>query len=240
MDGRFVEWLVFSDAGMLVRVGIGVSVFLTLALWDLFHHGNRAQRWREYTFLLVAALIGMAYGGINEQITTTISWEYFYYGKGLAQEFDYRLPVDWTALRLKTAWLGIRAGWTPGLLFGVALLVANNPWRDWPRIPHRRLYRYLLVPLAATAGVSVAFGLAGRYGFLGDGPLSDVHWDEVRRLRFMATWGTHLGAYVGGMLGTVATVARILLVRRRLFQSARQTEPVAPRGAAKPWHRNGA
>jgi len=39
---------------------------------------------REYSFLLSAALLAAAYAVVHDQITVTLSPEYFVYGKGQA------------------------------------------------------------------------------------------------------------------------------------------------------------
>lgn len=77
-------------------------------------------RAKEYAFLLYAASLAVAYAVTHDQVTATISPEYFVYGKGL----DASLP------RLHVAWLAVRAGLPVGLLGGAALLVANNPRRS--------------------------------------------------------------------------------------------------------------
>ena len=73
------DWWVKSDAGLLARLAVGAAVFTALAAWDLARRGRRARRWREYLFLLAAAGGGVAYGSVNDSISSAVSWEYFYY-----------------------------------------------------------------------------------------------------------------------------------------------------------------
>ncbi len=77
------EWLLFSDGGTMARVAVGVTILAIIALVDLHKKGSEATRWREYLFLAAAAGVAMVYGAINDQITSLISWEFWWYGKGL-------------------------------------------------------------------------------------------------------------------------------------------------------------
>ena len=60
------------------RLTIGLSIFALLAIVDLHRNGKQARRWREYAFLAAVVAIAMLYGILNDQITSAISWEYFY------------------------------------------------------------------------------------------------------------------------------------------------------------------
>jgi len=216
MDAGFWKWLFFSDAGLLLRIAIGVGIFVGLALWDFGRRGKDARRWREYLFLLAAALTGMAYGAVNNQVTVTVSWEYLLFGKNLAERVGYGVPPDMAALRLQAAWLGMKAGLAPGLLFGAAFLIANNPSPRRAQLAYRRLCRLMLLPVVGAAAVAVCLALAGRAGLLGDWTSRIEGWDASRRLAFMAAWGAHLGAYIGGSLGAAAALARIARARRKM------------------------
>src|SRR4051794_15810247 len=100
------DWWLSSDAGLFTRIGIGVAIFAVLATVDLVRHGRAATRWREYSFLLVAVAAAMLYGIANDAIASGISWEYFYYGKGLEQQLGQTLPPDPVALRWAACAIG--------------------------------------------------------------------------------------------------------------------------------------
>src|SRR4051812_27767308 len=129
----FWTWLIHSTPGLLTRIAAGVAIFAALAIHDLHKNRNRATRWREYAFLLICVLAAMTYGVINDQITSAISWEYFYYGKDLAAELGPATPPDPRALHLAAAVVGIKATWSAGLLIGVAILLSNNPSKSLPQ-----------------------------------------------------------------------------------------------------------
>ena len=60
------------------RITFGLLVLAALAILDWYQKGPAATRWREYLFLLLCVAVAMAYGIANDQITSRISWEYFY------------------------------------------------------------------------------------------------------------------------------------------------------------------
>src|SRR5437867_8855004 len=119
-----LHWLIHSSAGLLVRIAAGIAIFAALAVADLCKHGRGATRWREYLFLLMCVLLAIAYGVINDQVTSRISWEYFYYGKELDRVLGPETPPDPAALHRHAAIIGAEATWSAGLIIGVALLLA--------------------------------------------------------------------------------------------------------------------
>jgi hypothetical protein len=215
-----MHWLLHTSAGLFLRIAIGVGIFATLALLDYRRNGPAATRWREYAVLLAAVAAALLYGIINDQITVTISWEYFYYGKELSKQLGPAIPPDALALRWAAAKVGMMATWSAGLIFGVALLLSNNPSRSLPRLPYARLVWVGLPTMLGTAATcGIIGGLLGYRGALAR--LSPDFLDMVRAnifrpSHFMATWGVHLGGYVGGLLGTVIAMGLVLHQRRLL------------------------
>ena len=124
---RFWTWFTKTDAGLITRIAIGVSIFTALALADYVRNRHRATRWREYTILLIAVAGAIVYGVINDQLTSSISWEYFYYGKGLSQTLGRHVPPNPAAMSWAAIKVGMKASWTAGAIIGVVLLIANNP-----------------------------------------------------------------------------------------------------------------
>jgi hypothetical protein len=214
-----LDWLVHSDGGLLVRIVVGCSVFAGLAIADFSRHGRSATRWREYAVLAAAVGAAMLYGIVNDQITSGISWEYFYYGKELDKVLGPQTPPQAWALRWEAAKVGMKATWTAGLIFGVVLLLANNPYRDLPRLKNRELLEMIPIMVLMAAGLGIIGGILGYEGFLSS--LSAdfqemMRTDVFRPRRFICTWGIHLGGYVGGFVGTF--VAAVIIVRRRVME----------------------
>jgi Flp pilus assembly pilin Flp len=208
-------WWMHSDAGLAARVAIGAGIFVALAAYDYARNRERATRWREYAVLLVAVTVAMIYGAVNDQLTSTVSWEYFYYGKGLSEQLGPQTPPDALRMHLAAAVMGIKATWSAGLIVGVAMLLANNPSRTLPRLPITSLLRFLPLIIAITLIFAALGGLGGYAGFpthCNDDFAQMLHRNEMRPRRFMAAYGIHLGGYIGGL---VATVAAIVQIRRR-------------------------
>ena len=221
-----VNWLLRSEGGLVARIAVGALILSGLALWDLYRNRSRATRWREYAFLLSCVAIAIVYGGLNDQVTTTISWEYFAYGKGVAEVLPANEPPNSWAFRWEAAKVGMKATWTAGLIVGVAILIANNPSKRYPSLPYRRLYPFAFLVFGVTAVMSFCLAMAGYLGaFQSFNPEFGemVAADQWRPYRFMAVFGEHLGGYVGGVIGTV--IAVILIIRQRKRSRPLTTEP---------------
>ena len=218
--------LIHTRQGLIARIGAGAFIFLCLALWDLKKNGRAARRWKEYAFLIVCVVFAMVYGIVNDQVTSAVSWEYFYYGKELEAVLGPTIPPDRAAMQWEAAKIGMMATWSVGLLLGAALLIANNPRPTRPSLAPSRLLSLLPVVLAITIGFGILFGFLGWIGALNwMSPDFVAMWREnmFRPPHFTAAWGAHLGGYIGGLIGGVWAVWRIIRLRKR--QSASISEP---------------
>jgi len=169
----------------------------------------------------------MVYGALNDQITSLISWEYFYYGKELAGELGADIPPERVAMMWAAAKVGMGATWSAGLILGVALLIANNPRKGRARVTYGALVRTLPRVLGIVVVCSIVGGLLGFYGMLTwvSADFGDmVRTNDWRPYRFMATFGVHLGAYFGGLVGIITAVVRVVRLRRRLVETVNPSE----------------
>ncbi|HEX5241940.1 MAG TPA: hypothetical protein VFW23_01665 [Tepidisphaeraceae bacterium] len=211
-------WWTRSTQGLLARIAIGAAIFAILATVDLVRHGKKATRWREYLFLVAGVVLACGYGMINDQITSRISWEYFYYGKGLDDVLGSRIPPDSTAMSWAAMKVGIEATWTAGLIVSVALLIANNPGPNRPQLPYRTLLGHFGFIAIIAVGCSIILGTVGYLGSL-TWISSDFRWlaheNLMRPSHFMCVFGIHLGAYLGGTLGVIVSVLRVVARRKR-------------------------
>jgi hypothetical protein len=207
-----LNWWLKSNAGLGTRITIGATVFAALAAWDLVRNGRRSTRWREYLFLILAAALAMAYGAVNDRIASSISWEYFYYGKGLDEQLGPRVPPDMAALQWEACKVGLKATWSVGLIIGVVFLFANNPRPHRVQIPYRRLIPLLLMVFPMAALFAVIGAWLGSHGWLAwsSSDLQAIVRDDLFRPKcFMAVYGMNLGGYVGGILATAGLLLYI-------------------------------
>ena len=214
------NWLTQTNTGLAVRITAGVVIFASLAIVDFRKNGAHATRWREYLFLLLCVAVAMVYGIINDLITSSISWEYFYYGKGLSETLGDP-PPDPLKLHLAATVVGMKATWTAGLLIGAVLLIANNPSRNRRSLPFTFLFRMLVLIGILTVLTAAVLGLIGSFGWLAhfsDDFTAMLRRDEMRPHRFIAVFGIHFGGYVGGLVGLIAAVLSIRKVRSKDFE----------------------
>ncbi len=209
-------WLTHTDRGLLLRILVGITVFAILAIADLNRNGQSATRWREYVVLLACVAAAICYGVVNDQITSSISWEYFYYGKELDKILGPDVPPNALALHLQAAIIGIKATWSAGLIFGVVLLFANNPRPGLPRLNNSQVLWQLPIIAGFAAFCGAVLGFFGFQGWLT--PLQNdfaemVRADYFHPRNFMSAWGIHLGGYAGGAIGTLIAAVRILRLR---------------------------
>jgi hypothetical protein len=188
------------------RFAIGVTFFLVLGVQDWIRHREDPKRAKEYLFLLYAALVAIIYGVIHDEVTATISREYFIYGK--------QLDFDPPPFRVAVAILATRASYGVGLVAGALLLIANNPSPTRPKLGYRELMRLALLPLALAASGAVVGGAL--YAF-------DAFHLHARALelvpehsvaRFLVVWGVHTGSYAGAALGAIVSIVLVRLRRR--------------------------
>jgi membrane associated rhomboid family serine protease len=212
-----MNWLLHSTAGTATRIVVGCCILLTLMIVDLARNRSRATRWREYLFLVICVATAIVYGVVNDQVTSRISWEYFYYGKELEKVLGPQVPPDSLALSREAAKIGAMATWSVGLILGVAILIANNPRRDRAQLSFRELLKLLLPVIGITITFAVAFGFLGWFGGLNwiSEDFRDMWRADIFRPRhFSAAYGAHLGGYLGGLLAGAIAVARVIRMRR--------------------------
>ncbi len=205
-----------------LRIGGGLAILVTLGLIDWLRNGQQGQRWREYLFLAATTAGAVCYGVLNDQIACGISWEYFYYGKGLDQLLGSGVPPPMMALRWQVAILAVAATWWAGLLIGAVLLVANHPKLPLPQLRIAQiLWKLPAIVTLCLVGATV-IGIVGWQGGLARFSADVNHLVEIdvwHPRHFMAVWGINIGGYAGAMLGMAAGALSILHHRLRLRQA---------------------
>ena len=191
----------------------GLAILAGRAIHDVATHGREASRAKEYAFLLLTTFAAVIYGIVHDQITASISPEYFLVWKGLATD-----PRPW---RIAVTLVAVRSSWWAGLLAGVCFLVANNPTRSGRRrLGYGELGRLAAVPPVVALVTAAACGAVNVVDPLGVGARVRELVAKPRLAAFMFVWGVHFGSYVGALVG-VAWATRRIVARRR------EAEPTA-------------
>jgi hypothetical protein len=167
---------------------------------------------RMLAMAVVGALISGFYGVVHDQITYSISPEYFTRMK--FEQFraaDFGFPERMFVAEigfLATWWVGFFGGWFLGR-------IAVPVW------PARQAWKHVMVGLVVMSGIAV---LAGAVGFgLGlvqqeIGPMWIGMTDELGVLdvrAFMRVGYIHNAGYLGGLTGLVAAIVMLLGMKRR-------------------------
>jgi hypothetical protein len=171
----------------------------------------------------LSILAASLYGILNDQITVSISPEYFSVFKR-AQFWDLLAATgfDHAPTRVQAILIGAAATWWFGLLLGLLLGNAGVIGRR-PRLTTREFLRAVGLVMAIAAGTSLAFGLWG----YARGPVRsalnsasiDGVWpflegiQDTRRAFAVGCW--HDGAYLGGLIGTILACGIVQKRRRR-------------------------
>jgi hypothetical protein len=156
--------------------------------------------------LLLAILIAGLYGILHDQVTYTISREYFTKFKfvqfGLADEdLAPQLPEP----RRAVAVVGFLATWWTGIFIGIGLGLADLSFRE-PRTMLRYILRAIGLVLAITLVAGVVGGFYGRFYLFKTG----VDWwlpdNLINKRDFITVGSIHNFSYLGGLLGLLTGI----------------------------------
>jgi len=180
-----------------------LAVFATAVVGvDLLRTRGRSTRLPEYGVLLLAGLMGAAYGVLNDWITSSISSDYFALGKGIARG---------GTLQRDAMILGGQAGFSAGVIVGAVWLYVAAKRHD--AVPMHRamlILRVAWLPLLL-AGVFAVL-LPATVGALDTRGFREALADRLSASqidRFLLVWWAHLGAYTGGIAGAVIGAMRL-------------------------------
>ena len=164
--------------------------------------------------LLAACLTAGLYGMAHNQISYTVSPDYFHAFK--FQQFG--IPAD-LHNRVGAAVVGWHASWWMGLVIGFPVLFVGLILPDW-----RSYLSRCLVAIAVVALTALVVGLAAlAYATL---TLTEADLPErcpagVDRIAFCRAGTMHNFSYLGGVLGIMTGSLYLIVERFRLAQRAR-------------------
>lgn len=190
------------------RVALLLGLMTVISLADLYRNGRKALKFREYGFVLIAGVLGAVVGFCNDLITSSISPDYFILGKGLD---------DGPGLRLQAGLLGLRVGFSAGIIGGAVCLYATQRKTAYPPAKFSRLLLFLWMPLAAAVlcGILVPI-LLSRFDPAHLAAQLGSMIDTTRIERFLQVWWIHIGLYTGMIIGLAAMMLRLGKERKSL------------------------
>lgn len=188
------------------RVALLVFLMSLVAAIDWLRNRQNATKWKEYGFVLISGVAGALVGLLNDLITSSVSPDYFVFGKGLEPG---------KGLALRAAILGMKAGFSAGAIAGAICLYAGTRDCRRPPLPGGRLLRFLWRPVALAP--TMAFILAFFFRWLDPFGLSiqlEGVLDSQQMERLLTVWRIHAGLYLGLLAGVVWIIVDIVRLRK--------------------------
>jgi hypothetical protein len=172
------------------------------------------SRWMV-VLLLIGCLVAGVYGALHDQISYTVSPDYYHAFK--YQQFH--IPEEWHN-RVGAAIVGWRATWWMGVIIGVPVLAAAYAMPDVKTYVSRSLIAFCVV--AATALLVGLGALVHAYLFI-DAEHLPAYWypNAVNdRVAFARAGTMHNFSYLGGFLGILTAIAYLAIARIRIAARA--------------------
>jgi hypothetical protein len=165
-----------------------------------------------FPFLLVAAcIVAGFYGALHNQISYTVSPDYFF-----AFKFhQFAIPED-LRNRVGASIVGWYASWWMGLIIGVPVLLIGLILPDWRTYLTHGLWAFVVV-----AGTALVVGLGALvYGYftIPEGALPGYWYPPgvADRVAFARAGSMHNFSYLGGGIGIVTGSVYLIVARLRL------------------------
>lgn len=188
------------------RIALLLLVMSLVAAIDWLWNRRNATKWKEYGFVVFSGIVGTVFGFLNDLITSSISPEYFIFGKGLD-------PGE--GLPLRAVFLGMQAGFSAGAIAGAICLYASTRNDGRPPLAYRRLLGFLWRPVALAPATAIVLAFFRRFDPLGLSIQLDGILDSQRMERFLMVWRIHAGVYLGLLVGVVWIIRDIGGVRKK-------------------------
>jgi hypothetical protein len=160
--------------------------------------------------IFLSVLIASIYGALHDQVTYSISSEYF-----TVYKFDQFGFLDWgnNNPRMTTALIGILATWWVGLYIGIfqGLVGLIHP-------NHKLMFKYVLQAILITLGVTLLFGI---FGYIAGKFDAETYQDccfpyEIKDGKsFKIVGSIHNYGYIGGEIGAFIGIVYQIIKRRK-------------------------
>lgn len=182
--------------------------------------------------LLIAPILGGVYGLLHDQITYSISEEYYtklkfnqfglqYWGGGENIGTRKAPEIKLESPRLGAALVGILATWWVGMIVGVVLGLIGLIHRNG-----KEMFIATSKAIAVTTAIALLTGLIGLlFGklFLVDDPSSWVLPDNViDRASYIMVGSMHNFSYLGGLIGLIVGIGFTIKQKRKHKETLQQ------------------
>lgn len=171
--------------------------------------------------ILVATVVASIYGVGHDQVTYSISPEYYTKFKFIQFNLaDSAAALHMTQPRSAVVLTGVKATWWMGVLIGVVLGLVAFIFPDADN-----MFSYALRALGIVLLIAIVAGVAG--GFYGSYVLvgKGVNWwmpvDLKDRGAFITVGSVHNFSYIGGIVGLVVGVIYLVLRKRLILHRER-------------------
>lgn len=155
--------------------------------------------------LAFACLAAAAYGAVNDQISYTVSPDYYTAFKFI----QFSIPYTWPP-RLGAAWVGVQASWWMGLLIGLPVLGLGA--LIVPRCAYVRAGIVAIIVVLAATFIAALLGLAVEILAPSEGWRTPPDVDTVA---FRRAGAMHNAAYLGGLIGLLLAFFPLWRARRK-------------------------
>ncbi|HYC83906.1 MAG TPA: hypothetical protein VEB86_01735 [Chryseosolibacter sp.] len=159
--------------------------------------------------IIATSLIAGMYGALHNQVTYSISPEYF--TKFKYSQFGFE-PAWFGGHRGTVAAIGFLSSWWAGFIIGAVLGIAGLFHRDWAS-----MLRWTSKAVSAIILTALLFGLAGYvYGTFDQAGIQTAIIDEsvVDRKSFFVAGVMHNFSYLGGGFGLFAGTVYLFMRRK--------------------------
>lgn len=166
--------------------------------------------------IFVSAILAGIYGIIHDQITYSISPEYFTKFKYVQFGFD---PQDYGGHRPTVAIIGFLATWWTGIIIGIGLGLTALIYKT-----HKKMFAAIKKAILLVFTIAILTGLVGF--FYGKSHLIKVgvNWwlpdNLVDKSNFIVVGSIHNFSYLGGLLGLLT--GTIYLIVNKINQTRQE------------------
>jgi hypothetical protein len=163
-----------------------------------------------YSVIWLTGLIGGVIGGFTDPITSSISPEYFTWGKGI---------LDGEGFQTRVVMFGIKQGISAGVIAGAVCVYVTRRKSKSPPFPFSALLRLIWIPVVgAIVGAVVLPLIAGKSDPANLKAKLPTDLSAAQSASFLRVWWIHTGVYAGLLIGLVLLI--VIVVKRRKIEPA--------------------